>query len=891
MKKRLLIGVISVFLAVSMIPCSSMEMAGVKINADAAETLGNPRIEADSTLEAGQKVTYDCVWFGSYPQTEIVDKPETSGIYQMDWKKESDYEVNASLYDTLKNATQWDNNGVITINGKKYRRLKKSEATAYSSGSGNYNWDSEDYHYFRYDKIKWRVLNNSGNKIFLLADKILDDQKYNTILTETTWSTSTVRSWLNGYDSSSNSYGSDYSNDNFLDNAFTLSEQKAIITTEVINKDNIQYSTPGGENSQDKIFLLSESEVSTDQGSNYGFTSDCDLTDESRMCKSSTYAKAMGVWTYYVSIGNGNGRWLLRSPGVYQDAITYVHYNGYLDTDGAYVYADSYGIRPTLVLDSSYSSYYCYAGTVCTDGMVTEDGSGIGIASSYSVKYDANGGWLAPAIQTKIEGMGLTLTTDIPEREGYTFLGWGRTNDSTNPIFRPGEVYKVDASIKLYAVWMKRITLTYDSNGGIGNPDPESIVLYNTETKSIFNISKNSPVKNGYRFLGWSRNKDAISAEYSPGDAIELSLDQTLYAVWEEGASVTYTISYNANGGEGAPSAQTKAEGTSVILSNTKPTRNGYEFVGWGIDETSTTVTYNLGDNYDKDEDITLYAVWKKTITLTYNANGGSGSPSTQTATIYNSANNYTFTVSSISPSRSDYSFQGWGTSADSEEASYHSGDKITIDSDSMIYAVWKKVEEGGESGSDDPVQPTPQPIIKRRQTITASNKTVPINNAAFSLGARTNGDSKLTYKSSNTKVAIVSIAGKVTVKGYGIANITVTAAETSAYIKTVKTVNITVVPKRMKLKSVKSPGKGKLQAKWVKDKTATGYHIQFSRDMDFKRGVYQKSVSRKLTSLKKPVTGLDRKKKYYVRIRAYKKVGGKTLYGIWSYGKVVKIK
>ncbi|WP_151202220.1 DUF6273 domain-containing protein [Anaerobutyricum hallii] len=134
-------------------------------------------------MDAGQKVTWDCVYFGSYPQSEVTSK-------------------DGSIYNALKNATGWDENNDITIGKTKYRRLKGEDATYYSSNEeGQYNWNGsyKTYHYFKYEPIKWRVLNRNGNDALLLADIALDDQKYNTNLEDVTWETSSVRSWLNGY--------------------------------------------------------------------------------------------------------------------------------------------------------------------------------------------------------------------------------------------------------------------------------------------------------------------------------------------------------------------------------------------------------------------------------------------------------------------------------------------------------------------------------------------------------------------------------------------------------------------------------------------------------------------------------------------------------------------
>lgn len=80
----------------------------------------------------------------------------------------------------------------------------------------------------------------------------------------------------------------------------------------------------------------------------------------------------------------------------------------------------------------------------------------------------------------------------------------------------------------------------------------------------------------------------------------------------------TYTVTYNANGGSGAPSAQTKVEGTNLTLSSTEPTRSGYTFKGWGTSANTTTVSYAAGATYTRDAELNLYAVWEsQNITFT----------------------------------------------------------------------------------------------------------------------------------------------------------------------------------------------------------------------------------------------------------------------------------
>ena len=82
------------------------------------------------------------------------------------------------------------------------------------------------------------------------------------------------------------------------------------------------------------------------------------------------------------------------------------------------------------------------------------------------------------------------------------------------------------------------------------------------------------------------------------------------------GPVTTYTITYNANGGSGAPASQTKYQNQNLTLSSTKPTRSGYTFLGWSTSSTATTATYAPGDTYTTNASATLYAVWRSPILL-----------------------------------------------------------------------------------------------------------------------------------------------------------------------------------------------------------------------------------------------------------------------------------
>lgn len=147
-----------------------------------------------------------------------------------------------------------------------------------------------------------------------------------------------------------------------------------------------------------------------------------------------------------------------------------------------------------------------------------------------------------------------------------------------------------------------------------------------------------------------------------------------------------WPVSYNANGGTGAPGAQTKTYNQTLKLSTIKPTRTGYTFLGWNTSKTATSASYSPGSDYISNAALTLYAVWKiNTWTVTYNANGGTGAPSSQTKTY-----GQTLKLSTTEPTKKDYNFLGWGTSPNSTTIAYETGGDYTSNTAITLYAIWE---------------------------------------------------------------------------------------------------------------------------------------------------------------------------------------------------------
>ncbi len=149
-------------------------------------------------------------------------------------------------------------------------------------------------------------------------------------------------------------------------------------------------------------------------------------------------------------------------------------------------------------------------------------------------------------------------------------------------------------------------------------------------------------------------------------------------------ARESHTVSYNANGGSGAPGNQTKWYGDILTLSSTVPSRSGYRFTGWKRGDNGHVV--KPGEQYGEDKNLSLIAQWSANgYTVSYDANGGSGAPGNQTK-----VHDQTLTLSNTRPTKTNYVFKGWGVSSGSTTATYQPGNQYTSNSPITLYAIWE---------------------------------------------------------------------------------------------------------------------------------------------------------------------------------------------------------
>lgn len=222
------------------------------------------------------------------------------------------------------------------------------------------------------DPVKWRVLSNAGGQLFLLSDQNLEVFQYHTERENVTWETSTIRSWLNGYDA--------YSGDNLLAAAFSDREQAAIAVTNVINYDNEEYDpgsgnfTDGGNDTTDRVFLLSIMDL---YNRVYFPPKTSDLSTNT------VYVADGGKLRSYMNPAGEADRWWLRSPGFTQKEAAFMEDLGGSVPEGNPVDNRNTAVRPAFNLNLSSVLF-----TSAADGGKSASGmdSGLAAVSSYSGK-------------------------------------------------------------------------------------------------------------------------------------------------------------------------------------------------------------------------------------------------------------------------------------------------------------------------------------------------------------------------------------------------------------------------------------------------------------------------------------------------------------------------
>lgn len=312
----------------------------------------------------------------------------------------------------------------------------------------------------------------------------------------------------------------------------------------------------------------------------------------------------------------------------------------------------------------------------------------------YTIKFDGNGADAGSSIPDSITKEGTStsvimgdISSVVPTKTGYIFRGWSSTqeynkdyriaydsvsvggadsNDVLATTTQSTWTYQdyctntgytgTSTTLVLYAQWEANVTnytITYNANGGSDAPSSET-------TTGSYTISTTQPTRTKYSFLGWSTNSSATSPSYYPGDSLTVSSSMTLYAVWQSaikielGRTNTATINFvgqqiwfyftPSEGGSYTIESSNSQGDPYVVLYNTNGDQlaqnddssdngNNFKLIYTLNAGTKYYIKVYHHSNYTDTANIT-FNITANSYTITYNANGGSVSPTSQTVAV-----------------------------------------------------------------------------------------------------------------------------------------------------------------------------------------------------------------------------------------------------------------
>lgn len=322
---------------------------------------------------------------------------------------------------------------------------------------------------------------------------------------------------------------------------------------------------------------------------------------------------------------------------------------------------------------STPGSTTVYQGEACTlAGAISRNKATSTANQTITISYNANGGSSTPSNST---GTAVNTTTTT-----YSFSKWA-AGSTSGTQYSAGASYTPSGNTTMYAIWSSSSSTARTSNPSItlrGAISRANTTVYSYNVSYNANGGSSTPATQtatrirSYSFGGWNTNSSGTGTNRSASTAYTFSENATLYAKWtqsESGGSITlpgaisranssvagYSVTYNANGGSGAPATQTSANRTTT-----------YTFNKWAAGSASGT-QYSAGASYTPSAATTMYATWNS-------------STPTESA----------WTCSSTIPTRTGYTFLGWSESATATSATYTAGTAYTLTSAKTLYAVWK---------------------------------------------------------------------------------------------------------------------------------------------------------------------------------------------------------
>ena len=304
------------------------------------------------------------------------------------------------------------------------------------------------------------------------------------------------------------------------------------------------------------------------------------------------------------------------------------------------------------------------------------------------------------------------VTSTKPTSDNMYFMGWSDVEGSDVAVYQAGDTIVPKAtSVYLYPVWSLSAnawTLTFHHNGGYG-PLPTVEPVSVDGTSHVFTFSDIRPIRDGYEFLGWDNEPNAIEPSIKRGTTqyTAESQNSNLYAIWKEGEKTGFLLKFNLEGGSGNFG---DLSGEAVVtmyfkLPKEAPTKEGYVFDGW-VDEYDPDTVYGPGETYETTlAETTLHAKYVKVgesnvFQLTYVFYTGCEYVDENRSTTSSCAFKLMEEGDENFVQRDGYMFLGWSKSEGGAviEGGYHTAENTK----ERLYAIWKPTSVGAPDAKID---------------------------------------------------------------------------------------------------------------------------------------------------------------------------------------------
>lgn len=311
-----------------------------------------------------------------------------------------------------------------------------------------------------------------------------------------------------------------------------------------------------------------------------------------------------------------------------------------------------------------------------------KDGIKLNEKITYKVKINSNGS------NTSTKTLSCFTYTDkckvnlpVIKRDGYEILGFSNKDNSYDIIYNSGEKIEIDSDMELYVITKKEVILS------LVNMNDNSISslkcnLYNNDINCQIKLPNES---SNLIFQGWSDEIGSKKADYLPNQTIYLDNDKRIYSVFSK--EVTVTLINNDESSKLTCLIEGNETSCNIKLPNIS--KEGWDVIGWSLNKKSKNIDYSNLDTINVTDNISLYAVLKKSFNIVFVSNGASIENNILKCELYNNDDTCEVTFPNIV--RSGYEILGWSENKSANIGTYNVQSKIKLNKQKTYYAISRK--------------------------------------------------------------------------------------------------------------------------------------------------------------------------------------------------------